>query len=77
MTTEEKIAIGARIRAARIRRNFTQKQLAEKADISVGYLGNIEHGRNMPRLRAFVRIINALGVNPDSVLFGVPPIEDI
>ena len=40
----DRIALGKRIREARTQAKFTQEILAEKADIAVTYLGEIERG---------------------------------
>ena len=64
----DKIAIGNRIRDARERAHLTQEQLAEIVDISPTHMSVIERGVKTPKLDTFIRIANALGVSPDSLL---------
>lgn len=60
--------LGKRIREARIMKNYTQQQLAERAGIGQMYLGEIERGTKMPSLKSFIRIIETLGISADYVL---------
>jgi len=64
----DQIAIGARIREARLKKKLTQEQLAEKADIGFYYIGEIERGQKLPSLTVFIQIVEALGVSADSIL---------
>lgn len=59
---------GKRIREARHQRKMTQEQLAEKADIGLYYLGEVERGVKTPSLKVFVAIADALNVSTDSLL---------
>lgn len=47
---------------------MTQEQLAEKADISVVHLSNIEHGKKLPGLSVLIRVAEALEVSTDWLL---------
>jgi len=42
----EMTVIGARIRAARVSRNMSQAELADKANISLPHISDIELGKN-------------------------------
>ncbi|MBE6964836.1 MAG: helix-turn-helix transcriptional regulator [Oscillospiraceae bacterium] len=64
----DKIVLGARIREARNKCKFTQEVLAEKADIGVMYLGEIERGIKMPSLNVFIRLVEALNISADYIL---------
>lgn len=64
----DKAELGAKIREARNNWNFTQEVLAEKADIIVMYLGEIERGIKMLSLKVFIKLIEALGVSADYIL---------
>ena len=44
----DRVALGKRVREARNKAKFTQEVLAEKADIAVTYLGEIERGEKTP-----------------------------
>jgi transcriptional regulator with XRE-family HTH domain len=53
--------IGQRIREERLKRNLTQEQLAEIADLSPGHLGHIERGDkgiNIDKIVLFAQIFN-------------------
>ena len=61
-------AIGKRIRNARIKAGMTQEKLAERADISVTHMSNIETGSTKLSLPAIIAISNALSVTVDELL---------
>lgn len=48
-----------------------QEDLAEKANLSVTYVGMIERGEKTPSLETLVAILNAIGVSADVVLCDV------
>lgn len=54
--------VGKMIRELRNKGGMTQKELAEKADISTSYLCDIEVGRTNPSLRTLERISKAFGI---------------
>lgn len=60
--------LGARIRAYRKALNMTQEELAEKAEISLSFLGHLERGARQPSLETLVTLANALGASTDSLL---------
>ena len=61
-------AIGKRIKIARIRADLSQEQLAEKADLSVTHMSNIENGNTKLSLPMIVSIANALNTTVDTLL---------
>ena len=61
-------AIGRRIADLRREVGLTQGELAEKADISVVHLSNIELGKKTPGLSTLIRIAEALDVATDWIL---------
>lgn len=61
-------ALGRRIRETRKKLRFTQEILAEKADIAVTYLGEIERGEKTPSLDVFISIAESLQVSCDYLL---------
>lgn len=67
--------IGKRIQKLREQAEFTQESLAEEVDISASYLSAIERGVKTPTLDTFVRILNAIGAEPNEVLAEVVPLE--
>ena len=67
--------IGKRIQKMREQAEFTQESLAEEVDISASYISAIERGVKTPTLDTFVRILNAIGAEPNDVLAEVVPLE--
>ena len=63
--------IGRNIRKYRLMRKLRQEDLAEKADLSINYVGAIERGEKIPSLETLLVIINALGVSADMILADV------
>lgn len=64
-------SIGENIRKYRKARNLRQEDLAEKAGLSVNYIGMVERGEKTPSLETFITIINCIGVSADMVLCDV------
>ena len=64
-------SIGQNIRKYRLMKKLRQEDLAEKADLSINYVGAIERGEKTPSLESLIEIINALGVSADMVLVDV------
>jgi transcriptional regulator with XRE-family HTH domain len=60
---ELKVILGKNIKFFRLRRQFSQAALAEKANISITFLSNIERGNNYPQAGTLCNIANALGIN--------------
>jgi transcriptional regulator with XRE-family HTH domain len=55
---------------------LSQAQLAEKAGISVGYVGEVEMGRKFPSAEKLENIARALGVKPYRLLMGPEDLAD-
>ena len=64
-------SIGKNIRKCRDELGITQEKLAEMVDLSVSYMGAIERGEKLPKLKAFISIANALEISADTLLSGV------
>ena len=64
-------AVGTRLKAVRTERGLTQEQLAQLVDLSPNYLSNIETGLKTPKLDTFVKIINALQCDANTLLADV------
>ena len=62
--------IGSRIKKARIAKNLTQEDLAEKIDISVAFLSRVERGNSHINLKRLNQICNLLDVTEGYVLNG-------
>lgn len=68
----DKKAIGERIKEYRLKRGFTQSDLAKQADITRIALGNYERGERIPTIDIFARIAMALNVSIDELMGYTP-----
>ena len=64
--------LGNNIRNLRKERNWTQEQLAEKAEISVPYMTQIELGKKQASLETVENIAKALSVSIDELFRSSP-----
>ena len=64
-------SIGKNIRKFRKARKLTIEALAEKVDLSVNYIGDIERNERFPSLETLINIANALEVSSDMLLCDV------
>lgn len=62
--------IGNRIKQARLAKNYTQEDLAEKIDISVAFLSRVERGNSHINLKRLNQICDLLDVTEGYVLNG-------
>ena len=76
MNDEFKRSLGQRIREARLSAGLTQSALAEKADVSTNHISAIERGASDTKTEHFAKIVQALGVSADFLLFGDTSKED-
>ena len=65
-----------RIRKAREEQGYTRERFAEKLDVSVSYLAELERGRTGISVKMLVKVCNLLGLSADYVLFGTERKED-
>lgn len=65
-----------RIRKAREDLGYTREKFAEKLDVSVSYLAELERGRTGISVKMLVKVCNVLGLSADYVLFGSDRQED-
>ena len=56
--------IGTKIRELRTRMGMSQKELADKVDLTSSFVSQLENSQISPSLNSFLQICNALGVNP-------------
>ena len=73
MMKMEKLSVGNRIREVRKARGLTQEQLAEMANMSTGFLGEVEREEKLPGLEIFVSIAIALDISTDYILRDTVP----
>ena len=62
------ILLGQRIREQRKKKGWTMDKLAEKVNLSVNYVGDLERGVKTPSLETFIRIVEALDVSADVLI---------
>lgn len=59
---EPRVALGRRIQKLRKKAGFTQEQLAEKAELSLKHLGELERGRGNPSLSSIESLAQAFNI---------------
>lgn len=59
---------GKRVRAARNDREWTQEELSRQTGLAVVQISRIERGVREVRLTTILRLIDALGVEPNELL---------
>ena len=62
------LTIGDRIKEVRKKNGLTQEQLAERLDVSVEFVGQIERGLKLPSMQVFIKIVEVLKVSADYLL---------
>lgn len=70
MTQIDLIAIGNRICSERKRNNITQEQLAEKMNVSVQMISNLERGNKAIKINNLLNLSQILNVSTDYILTG-------
>lgn len=65
-----------RIRKARENRGLTREKFAEKLDVSVSYLAELERGRTGISVKMLIKICKCLGLSADYILFGTERAAD-
>ena len=60
--------IGRRVREERVQRGWTQEQLAERADSTLSFVGQLERGIKKPSLLTLKKIADACGIKAGSLL---------
>lgn len=65
-----------RIRQARENMGYTREKFAEKLDVSVSYLAELERGRTGISVKMLIKVCNVLGLSADYVLFGTERATD-
>jgi len=66
-------AVGARLRAARLRAGLSQEELSFAADLSMRHVGNIERGLTNPSAEELIRLAHALNRQPGTLLPRIDP----
>ena len=69
------LAVGSRIRDLRREHKLSLETIAERTDLSIGFLSQIERGLSSPSLRVLATLADVLGVGI-AALFGSRPSDD-
>jgi len=67
--------LGFRIRELRRQAGLTQSELAEKASLSLNFIGTVERGRNVPSLMTLFRIARSLGASVSDLFLSAEAIQ--
>jgi len=65
----DRIALGAAIRAARLKKGYTQEQLAELVEVTPTHEKHIESGHRLPSVEVLFSIAQALDLSLDNIIF--------
>ncbi len=55
---------------------YTREKFAEKLDVSVSYLAELERGRTGISVKMLIKVCNVLGLSADYILFGEERADD-
>ena len=55
---------------------YTRERFAEKLEVSVSYLAELERGRTGISVKMLLKVCNLLGLSADYILFGTERRED-
>lgn len=65
---EKSWELGRAIQKFRQKKDFTQEKLAEKAGITLNYMGIIEIGNKMPSMKVLIKIAEVLEVKTKDLI---------
>ncbi|OGH39044.1 MAG: hypothetical protein A2905_00390 [Candidatus Levybacteria bacterium RIFCSPLOWO2_01_FULL_36_10] len=68
MPTQNDIKLGKWLQKARKTAGFTQEQLADKANLSVPYIGYLETGLRKPSLKTLKKLAKIMGVKVSDLI---------
>ena len=73
------VCLGNRIREARKECGLTQQELADQTGLAVKTVQDIEKGRKNPSCETLARLMERLGMSPDTVFHSkaIAPIEEM
>jgi transcriptional regulator with XRE-family HTH domain len=69
------LVIGTRIKEARLRKGYTQEQMAGELNFSKSYIRKFEQGARLPNITNLLAISYILEVDPGSFLSNINPKE--
>lgn len=70
MSPDELKDIGYRISTRRKQLNYTQEQIAEKMDVSIQMVSNLERGNKAIKIENLIKLCTILDVSSDYILTG-------
>jgi Predicted transcriptional regulators len=56
--------IGAKIKQIRLQRGLTQEELADRCELTKGYISQLENDVASPSISTLIDILNILGITP-------------
>ena len=69
--------IGARIQNRRKQQGYTQETLAEKMNVSIQMISNLERGNKAIRIDNLIKLCKILNISTDYILTGKETMQDI
>ena len=66
-----------RIRKAREEMGYTRERFAEKLDVSVSYLAELERGKTGISVKLLIKVCKTLGLSADYIIFGEERSSDV
>jgi len=76
-TSDTSSVLGPRLRAIRLRRGLSLRELARRVDLSPSSISQIETGKMQPSVRTLYALVSEFGITVDEVLFEhAPPLLD-
>jgi transcriptional regulator with XRE-family HTH domain len=58
------LEFGKKLKALRLERNLSTRQLALNADLEYGYINELEHGKKNPSVITILSLADGLSVDP-------------
>jgi len=77
MSAVDLYGIGKRIQSCRKRQGYTQEQLAEKMNVSIQMVSNLERGNKAIRIDNLIHLSQILNISTDYILTGKETSEDL
>jgi len=68
--------IGKRIKELRVQKNLTQEELADRAELSKGFISQVERDLTSPSIATLIDILQCLGTTPEE-FFRSPAPEQV
>lgn len=56
--------IGAKLRELRVQKNLTQEELADRCELSKGFISQVERDLTSPSIATLIDLLESLGTNP-------------